>query len=106
MASTSGRRGGGRGNGRAWRHAGARPLGGGGGLLEEGEGLGAGVGRAGREVEAEDEWGGGGTGWPKAKAQAAGPKTGDGPSSTRKILSNFKLNLGIWLELGKLHKEI
>jgi hypothetical protein len=48
----------------------------------------------------------GGMGWLKAKAQAAGPKTRDDPSSTRKFLSNFKLNLGIWLELGKLHKEI
>jgi hypothetical protein len=57
MASASGRRGGGRGSGRAWWHAGARALGGGEGLLEEGEGEGAGVGRAGREVEAEDEWG-------------------------------------------------
>jgi hypothetical protein len=55
MASASGRRGGERGSGRAWRHTGARALGGGGGLLEEGEGEGAGVGHAGWEAEAQEE---------------------------------------------------
>jgi hypothetical protein len=45
-------------------------------------------------------------GRPKAKAQAAGPKTGDGPKLKKKFLSNFKLNLGIWLDFGNLHKEI
>jgi hypothetical protein len=42
----------------------------------------------------------------KAKAQAAGPKTGDGPKLKKKFLSNFKLKLGIWLDFGNLHKEI
>jgi hypothetical protein len=45
-------------------------------------------------------------GQPKAKAQAAGPKTGDGPKLKKKFLLNFKLNLGIWLDFGNLHKEI
>jgi hypothetical protein len=53
-ASASGRRGG----GRAWWHAGAWARGGGGGLLEEGEGEGVGVGRAGWEAEAQEDWGG------------------------------------------------
>jgi hypothetical protein len=41
VASSSGRRAGGQGGSRAWRHANARARGGGGGLLEEGEGEGA-----------------------------------------------------------------
>jgi hypothetical protein len=57
VASALGRRGGGRGGGRAWQHAGARARGGGDGLLEEGEGNSAGLGRAGREAEAQEEWG-------------------------------------------------
>jgi hypothetical protein len=48
----------------------------------------------------------GGVGQPKAKAQAAGLKTGDGPKLNKKFLSNFKLNLGIWVDFGNLHKEI
>jgi hypothetical protein len=76
-ASASGRRGGGPGSGRAWWHTGARALGGGSGLLEEGEGEGAGVGWAGREAEAQLEWGGAGR--PKAKAQAARLKPELGP---------------------------
>jgi hypothetical protein len=43
---------------------------------------------------------------PKAKAQAAGPKTGDGPKLKNKFFLNFKFNLGIWLDFGNLHKEI
>jgi hypothetical protein len=62
------------------------------------------VGRAGREAEAQEEWGGAGR--PKAKAHAARPKTRDGPKLKKKFLSNFKLNLGIWLDFGNLHKEI
>jgi hypothetical protein len=60
-------------------------------------GLGEGAGPTEEEGEA---------GWPKAKAQAAGPKIGDGPMLKKKFLSNFKLNLGIWLDFGNLHKEI
>jgi hypothetical protein len=44
--------------------------------------------------------------WVLHKAQAAGPNTGDGPMLKKKFLSNFKLNLGIWLDFGNLHKEI
>jgi hypothetical protein len=42
----------------------------------------------------------------KAKAQATGPKMGDGPKLNKKFLSNFKLNLGICLDFGNLHKVI
>jgi hypothetical protein len=42
----------------------------------------------------------------KAKAQAAGPKTRDGPKLRKKFLSNFKLKLGIWLDFGNLQNEI
>jgi hypothetical protein len=35
-----------------------------------------------------------------------GPKTGDAPKLKKNFLSNFKLNLGIWLDFGNLHKEI
>jgi hypothetical protein len=42
----------------------------------------------------------------KAKAQAAGPKTAYGPKLKKIFLSNFKLNFGIWLDFGNLHKEI
>jgi hypothetical protein len=42
----------------------------------------------------------------KAKAQAARPKTRDGPKLKKKFLLNFKLNLGIWLDFANLHKEI
>jgi hypothetical protein len=42
----------------------------------------------------------------KAKAQAAGPKAGDGPKLKNKFFLNFKLNLGIWLDFENLHKEI
>jgi hypothetical protein len=45
-------------------------------------------------------------GQPKAKAQADGPKIRDGPKLKRKFFLNFKLNLGIWLDFGNLHKEI
>jgi hypothetical protein len=60
-----------------------------------------GLGEGGGQREEEGE-----VGRPKAKAQAAGPKTGDGPKLNKKFLSNFKLNLGIWVDFGKLHKEI
>jgi hypothetical protein len=50
--------------------------------------------------------GGGEAGQLKAKAQAAGPKTGDGPKLKKKFFLNFKLNLGIWLYFGNLHNEI
>jgi hypothetical protein len=65
------------------RSAGQGPRRGGGGLrlgLDEGGGP--------REVEGEAEQ-------PKAKAQAVGLKTRDGPKLKKKFLSNFKLNLGI-----------
>jgi hypothetical protein len=35
------------------------------------------------------ERGGGAVGQPKAEAQAAGPKTGDGPKLKKKFFSNF-----------------
>jgi hypothetical protein len=50
---------------------------------------------------------GGRAGRPKANVQVAGPKTEDGPKlKKKKFLSNFKLNLGIWLDFENLHKEI
>jgi hypothetical protein len=85
-----------------------RPGQGGGGLGHlAGQGLGRGGGsrRLGlggggpREEEGE-------VGRPKAKAQATGSKIRDGPKLKKKFLSNFKLNLGIWLDFGNLHKEI
>jgi hypothetical protein len=60
-----------------------------------------GLGEGGGPIEEDGE-----AGRPKAKTQAAGPQTGDGPKLKKKLLSNFKLNLGIWLDFGNLHKEI
>jgi hypothetical protein len=88
------RRGPGWGGGCLARSAGQGP-GRGGGVLR----LGLGEGGGPREEEGE-------AGRPKAKAQAAGPKTRDGPKLKKKFLSNFKLNLGIWLGFANLHKEI
>jgi hypothetical protein len=68
-----------------------RPRRGGGGLR-----LGLGEGGIPREEVGE-------AGRPKAKAQVAGPKTGDGPKLKKKFILNFKLNLGIWLDIVKLH---
>jgi hypothetical protein len=58
------------------------------------------------EKEAAKERRRGEAGRLKAKAQTVGPKTGDGPKLKKKFLLNFKLNLGIWLDFGNLHKEI
>jgi hypothetical protein len=85
-----------------------RPGRGGGGL---GRPAGQGLGRGGGGLRLGLGEGGGPreegeAGRPKAKAQAAGPKIGDGPKLKKKFLLNFKLNLGIWLDFGNLHKEI
>jgi hypothetical protein len=66
-----------------------------------GGGLRLGLGEAGSPREEEGE-----AGRPKAKALATGLKTGDGPKLKKKFLLNFKLNLGIWLDFGNLHKKI
>jgi hypothetical protein len=81
----------GRGGGGLGRLAGQGPGRRGGGLR-----LGLGEGGILREEVGE-------AGRPKAKAQVAGPKTGDGPKLKKKFLLNFKLNLGIWLDIVKLH---
>jgi hypothetical protein len=105
VAFASRRRGGGRGGGRAWRPAGARARGGGGGLLEEGEGKGAEVGRADREADAQEEWG-----W-LGHSGGLGEKVGRADLAARlkqrnKSFPNFKLNFGIWLDFENLSQEI
>jgi hypothetical protein len=79
-------------------------------LREEDEGGAGWLGRP--KAKAQWQFGGGGpkeeegeTGW-LGRPKAQWPKTGDGPKLKKKFLSNFKLNLGIWLYFGNLHKEI